>query len=273
MSDSYGSHVDYMKRIKEVADARQRAIETALHEAFAPFIKRVEVEVIAFSGMSALDLAKAILSRPLILKPLLACCNVAGRAIERDLEIRNLSTYVPRLSETHATAIAGYLKPFLPPVLEIPAIIHLDKTSFIDKELRKSKGQWEQGILRALNRFGAGQFKKRKFIVEGESFELDAASPTSGDIRIGMDVKRIEARRDIHKRCDEIVNKARKLKVAFPESKFGAVMYYPFITEHTNIQNRLHSADIGGVVFASESDESIETAVGLLLATLEVKAE
>jgi hypothetical protein len=81
-------------------------------------------------------------------------------------------------------------------------------------------------------------------------------------------VKRIEARRDIHKRCDEIVNKARKLKGAYPDSKFGVVVYYPFIEEHVNVQNRLRSPDIDGVVFASQSDDSITNAVRMLLSTL-----
>lgn len=106
----------------------------------------------------------------------------------------------------------------------------------------------------------------------GEQFELDAATPGEGDIQIGIDVKRIEARRDIHKRCDEIVNKASKLKSAFSKARFGAVVYYPFIDEHVNIQNRLRSSDIDGVVFASGSDESIENAVRLLLSTLKVAA-
>ncbi|MDP2661422.1 MAG: hypothetical protein Q8R28_11910, partial [Dehalococcoidia bacterium] len=122
----------------------------------------------------------------------------------------------------------------------------------------------------ALNSFGRSRFRKRKFEVDGEQFELDAASPESGDIKIGIDVKRIEARRDIHKRCDEIVNKASKLKAVFPSSRFGFVMYYPFIDEHQNIASRLRSRDIDGVVFASESEESIESAVRLLLPSIEL---
>lgn len=88
-----------------------------------------------------------------------------------------------------------------------------------------------------------------------------------------MDIKRIEARRDIHKRCDEIVNKATKLKASFPQSKFSAVIYYPFVQEQVNIQNRLESPNIDGVVFASESEGSIENAVQLLLSKLETVGE
>jgi hypothetical protein len=268
MSEDYGTHRDYMEWAKESADTRQKAIESALRKAFSHFIERREVEVVVFSSMSAFDLAKAILVQPLILKPLLACCNIAARAIERDLDIKNLDTYLPRIHEDNAKVIAGYIKPFLPAYLELPALIQVDRIAYIDKEIRKGKGRWERRILEALNQHGQAKFRKRKFEVGGEEFELDAATPEKGNIEVGIDVKRIEARRDIHKRCDEIVNKASKLKTAFLKAKFGAVVYYPFIDEHTNIQNRLRSSEIDGVVFASESNESIENAVKLLLSTL-----
>lgn len=125
---------------------------------------------------------------------------------------------------------------------------------FIDKEIRKTKGRWERAILKALNHFGAIEFRKRKFRVEGDQFELDAASPKKGPIQMGIDVKRIEARRDIHKRCDEIVNKASKLKARFPDGKFGAVIYYPFLDEHVNVQNRLRSPAIDAVFFCISVD-------------------
>lgn len=41
-------------------------------------------------------------------------------------------------------------------------------------------------------------------------------------IEHAVDVKRIEARRDIHKRCDEIVNKAAKFKRNYPRGTFIA---------------------------------------------------
>ncbi len=268
MSDGYGTHRDYMDWVKEDAESRQKAIENALRKAFIGFIERREVEVVIFSNMNAFDLANAIMAQPLILKPLLACCNVAARAIERDLNIKNLDTYSPLLDENHAKVIAGYIKPFLPAYLELPALSQVDRVAYIDKEIRKGKGRWEQRISKALNQYGEASFRKRWFEVGGEQFELDAATPGKGDIQIGIDVKRIEARRDIHKRCDEIVNKASKLKSVFPMAKFGAVVYYPFIDEHINIQNRLRSSDIDGVVFASESEESVENAVRLLLSTL-----
>ncbi|TAK36665.1 MAG: hypothetical protein EPO21_02005 [Chloroflexota bacterium] len=273
MPDGYQSHGDYIEWVKELAEARQQTIEAALREAFGAFIETREVEVVVFTAMTALDLANALVARPEVLKPILASCNIAARAIERDLGIRNLNTYAPRLSEDYAKVIAGYIKPFLPPYLEIPSMSNLDRVSYIDKEIRKEKGRWELRILEALSRHGQGPFRKRLFKVGSEQFELDAAFPEHGQIEIGVDIKRIEARRDIHKRCDEIVNKADKLKAAFPDSKFGAVIYYPFIEEHINIQNRLRLSKIDDIVFAATSEESIDSAVRLLLATLEAVKE
>jgi len=268
MPKGYGAHRDYMEWVKESAEARHENIETALRKAFSSFIETREVEVIVFSTMSAIDLAKAMVAQPLILKPLLASCNIAARAIERDLDIRNLDTYSPRLDEDHAKIIAGYMKPFLPPYLELPVLSQLDRVAYIDKEIRKGKGRWERYIMSALNHNAQLKFRKRMFEVEGEQFELDAATPAEGNIQIGIDVKRIEARRDIHKRCDEIVNKALKMKSAFPTAKFGTIVYYPFIDEHVNVENRLRSSSIDGVAFASELEDSIENAVKLLLSTL-----
>jgi hypothetical protein len=67
------------------------------------------------------------------------------------------------------------------------------------------------------------------------------------------------------------VNKAAKLKSVFRDSKFGAVIYYPFIQDHANVLSRLDSPDIDVVVFASSSAETIENAVRLLLAKAEGK--
>jgi len=270
MPNEYGTHADYMGWVSDGANSRQKTIENALRKAFSDFIEKREVEVIVFSSMTAFDLAEAIINHPLILKPLLAASNIAARSIERDLSIKNVDTYRPRLSADQAKVIAGYIKPFLPPYLEIPAFSQIDRVAFIDKEIRKRKGRWEKKVLESLNQFGSLQFHKRIFTAGGEQFELDAASPRSGDIKVGIDIKRIEARRDIHKRCDEIMNKATKLKSAFPDSKFGAIVYYPFIEEHVNVQNRLRSEDIEGVVFASEAKESIENAAKMLFPTLGV---
>jgi hypothetical protein len=268
MVDRYGSHREYMEWVKKDAAKRLVDTEEALRGAFARFIEQREVDVVVFSHMSVVDLAAAITSNPAILKPLLTLSSLAGRAIERDLGIKNLNTYAPRLTRDQASAIAGYLIPFLPEHAEIAAITTLDRVHFIDKEVRKSKGRWEKRVLKALNEHSASHFRKRRFEVSGERFELDAATPERGTIRVGIDVKRIEARRDIHKRCDEILNKATKFKVAVPGGQFAAVVYYPFINEHVNVRNRLRSSRIDTVVFASDSVESIENAVQTLLSTL-----
>ncbi len=273
MPDGYDSHADYMQWVRDDAVARKTEVRDALLTAFAAFVELREVDVINFSSMSAFDLAKAIEDHPLILKVVMACCNVAGRAIERDLDIRNVNTYEPRLTSDQSKVIAGYLKPFLPQELAIPALTELDRHFFVDKQIRARKGQWEKKIAESLNKQSKLSFKKRQFECEGESFELDAATPAKGAIRIGVDVKRIEARRDIHKRCDEIVNKAAKLKKAHPKAKFVAVVYYPFTAEQVNVRQRLESPDIDEVVFASKSSEQLETAIGLLVDKLTIRGK
>lgn len=268
MPDGYGNQRDYIGGVKSEADNRQKAIGIALREAFSKFIEKREVEIVVFSNMSAFELANAIFARPIILKPILACCNIAARAIERDLDIKNIDTYSPKIDKDTAKIIAGYIKPFLPAFLEISTLNFIDRVWFIDKEIRKMKGKWEHLILEALNQLRTTPFKKRNFMAGNEKFEIDAATPLKGDIKIGIDIKRIEARRDIHKRCDEIVNKSNKLKSAFSGAKFGAVIYYPFIDEQINIQSRLSSSNVDGVVFASESINSIKNAVNLLFSIL-----
>jgi hypothetical protein len=112
-------------------------------------------------------------------------------------------------------------------------------------------------------------FKKRRFTCDGEEFEIDAAYPATGEpIHIGIDVKRIESRRDIHKRADEIINKATKFKKVYPGSKFIALVYYPFAAQHLNAQSRLRSPDIDEVFFAGETKSSVEAAVEMLVGKL-----
>jgi hypothetical protein len=271
MPEGYDSHADYMGWVKADADARSVEVRTKLIKAFVKFVEIREIEVINFSAMTAMDLAAAIQAEPSILKPLMACCNVAGRAVERDLDIRGLDTYVPRLSETHAAAIAGYLKPFLPQELAVPALSELDRFFFVDKEIRARKGRWEQTIVESLNNLSRYTFKKRRFEVGKEPFEIDAAAPLTGKIEIAVDVKRIEARRDIHKRADEIINKAAKFKRKHPKSLFAAVVYYPFTAEHVNVQSRLESRHIDAICFASQGAEQIGVAIGLLVDQLKIR--
>jgi hypothetical protein len=270
MAGGYETHADYMDWVEDEAQARQQQVEAAFRQAFPGFLESREVEVVLFGRMTAYELAEAIIAHPIILKPMLAACNLAARAIERDLSIKNLNTYDPKLTREQAMVIAGYIKPFLPTSLEIPALSRIDRVAFIDKEVRKLKGQWETRVVECLTRHSGLDFQKRMFDSRGEQFELDAATPATGEVAIGVDIKRIEARRDIHKRCDEIVNKAANLKSSFPEARFGAVIYYPFVEEHVNIQSRLRSEDIDCVVFASQALQSIETAVRMLLSAIGV---
>lgn len=270
MCSDYSSQADYLNAVHGAAEERKLEVEQALSEAFFDFIEKRETSVILFSSMTAFDLAEGILRYPLVLKPLIAACNIAARAIERDLGIRNLNTYEPRLTHESANVIAGYIKPFLPQYLEIPSLGTVDRVAYVDKEIRKNKGNWERRISDELKRRAEKAFNKRKFTVGGETFELDAAYPATGDVEIGIDVKRIEARRDIHKRCDEIVNKARNLKAVFPDSSFAAAIYYPFIDEHINIQHRLHSDEVDCVVFASDGEDSIRNAILNLISTLKI---
>lgn len=271
MPDGYDSHADYMEWVKSDANERAAKMQRVLVEVFKGFIETREVEVINFSAMTALDLATALHKHPSVLKPIIACCNVAGRAIERDLDIKGLDTYTPRLTETHAATIAGYLKPFLPQELAVPALSELDRYFFVDKEIRARKGRWEKAILDSLNRHARVTFKKRRFVVGSESFEIDAAAPPTGDIEIAIDVKRIEARRDIHKRADEIINKAMKFKKRHPKSLFAAVVYYPFTTEQINVQSRLKSKYVDALSFASQSEEQIDVSIGLLVDELGIR--
>jgi hypothetical protein len=141
---------------------------------------------------------------------------------------------------------------------------------FADKEIRKIKGQWETMVTRALNSYANVVFAKSKFQHNDQIFELDAAARgASGDIIHAVDIKRIEARRDIHKRTDEIVNKGSHFKAVYSEANFGVVIYYPFVTEHANVRDRLQSPYIDSVVFAGASSESIGNAVRLLLGKLQ----
>lgn len=150
MSENYGTQADYLSWVERDARQRESTMRSAIREAFSTHIEQRSVEIIVFENIPAAELADALLNYPKILKPLMILCNIAGRAIERDLGLRNLNTYEPRLSTDTASVIAGYLKPFLPRYVEIPALVVLDKVEFIDKEIRKVKGQWERGVLECL---------------------------------------------------------------------------------------------------------------------------
>lgn len=157
---------------------------------------------------------------------------------------RTSITYQPRLSHEEAIRIAAYVRPFLPKAMPVVTLAEMDRVAFIDKEIRKGKGGWEVLVREHLAEVSGVAFRKAKFQIKGEAFEIDAAYPVPGTIQLAVDIKRIEARRDIHKRCDEIVNKAAKFKEIYPGGKFAAVVFYPFVAEHDHIRSRLRSPSI-----------------------------
>jgi len=265
----YSSQADYSGWVREDAQRRVSNVMTSLRQAFENSIHKEELEIIVFSDVTAGQLANKIGRYPLILKPLLLASNIAARAIERDLGVRNLDTYNTKLSKDVALSIAGYIKPFLPDSLPLLTLAELDRVMFADKEIRKLKGQWERLVVKSLNHYANLVFRKSKFQHNGQEFELDAAAKDkAGSIIHGIDIKRVEARRDIHKRTDEIANKAVHFKAVYPGASFGAIIYYPFIGEHGNVRERLQSTFVDSVVFAGASAESIDNAVRFLLGKL-----
>ncbi|MNB87038.1 hypothetical protein D3C81_669130 [compost metagenome] len=253
----YSGHREQVSQVEGIED-RGQEIETALSSAFEEHITHKEVPFINFGNITASELAEAFINFPVLVKPILTCVNVAGRAVDRDLGI-SLDTYKGTLSLEQAAILAGYIKPMLPNELAIPAICELDRWHYVDKEIRKNKGNWEKTVLDALNKHAIVEFKKRKFHVDGKPYELDAATPIEGAIiSVGIDVKRMEAKRDIHKRADEIINKASKFKSLYSDSKFYAYIYYPFPSDHLSVRERLEDENIDGIYFAGESFSSIE---------------
>jgi len=91
-------------------------------------------------------------------------------------------------------------------------------------------------------------------------FEIDAAYPQSGEIRVAVDVKRFESERDMHKRGDEITQKARHLKDVHPDSRFYAVIYYPFPAGHDAVRRRYQGQGIDEIFFADSTEESVARA-------------
>jgi hypothetical protein len=265
----YSSHRDQLLGCSPSLE-RVANLERALLEAYKNVLEYRKVPFIRFGDLDAQELAKVFHAHPVVIKPTLCCVNVAGRAIQRDLGI-SLNTYSKKISQEHATLLAGYIKPMLPPMIAIPALMELDRFFWTDKEMRAKKGNWERTITEAINAVATGIFYKRRFECDGEKFELDAASPTTGKIKIGVDVKRIESPRDIHKRADEIINKAVKFKRAFPKGKFVAFVYYPFPTQHINLQSRLSSTHIDGLFFAGQTPSSVATAIDLMVSKLGIK--
>lgn len=262
------SHADRLSLVIGDARTRRDAIADALRSAFAGYIEIRQTEWIVFSRLSVEALSTILRTNPSVFKSVTAACNIAGRAIRRDLGFE-VNTYDPKLTQRQADQLAGYIRPFLPEALALPTLEAIDDFWFLDKELRKTRGQWEKLIEAELTRRTGHQFRKRRFLFEGMDFELDAAHPPRGEpIEVGVDVKGISHPRDFHKRGDEIVNKAEKFKIAFPNGKFGAVLHYPFLDSRDNVIQRLGHTAIDGIVFAGDNKESIENAILTLLPQL-----
>ena len=145
MSD-YDRHGDLVLRVQTKAETRCAELAKELKEAFQGFIRLEAVEVVFFSEMSAADLASAFLRHSSVLKPVLTSCNIAARAIERDLDIRNVDTYKPKLTEQQANLLAGLFRNrSFRHILPCPRFAHLISTSILIKrsELRKGDGKRE----------------------------------------------------------------------------------------------------------------------------------
>lgn len=271
--EKYATHGDLLSFVLKDAETRSKQIAVELRAAFKDFIVEKPTDWIVFEHVTAEELAKIFKQHPSVVKAVAAICNIAGRAIKQDLGF-DIDTYNPKLTDERAALVAGYIKPFLPSSLAIPALEAIDDWFYKDKEIRAYKGRWEQHTIDALSARSGRAFKKRKFRVvdtdgQVQQFELDAASPPKGEpIDIGVDVKRIGHPRDIHKRSDEIVNKAEKFKKVYPNGRFGSVVYYPFEAEQANMVNRLRNDAIDAIVFAGESKESVEQAVLRLIQIL-----
>lgn len=270
MNESEKEYSSHKEQIAECQPPQERIqkLEECLIEAYEKVIIYKEAPFIVFGDLNAEELAAAFIKYPIIIKPTLCCVNVAQRAIKRDLGF-DLNTYSEKISDTHATLLAGYIKPLLPPAIAVPALMELDRFFWTDKEMRAKKGNWEKTVTLSINKASSKTFRKRKFESDGEQFEIDAAYPAKGEtIEIAIDVKRIESQRDIHKRADEIVNKAQKFKQIYPQSTFIAIVYYPFPNQHINLQNRLQSQYIDRVFFAGETESSIANAADMLVGTI-----
>jgi len=262
----YSTHKDQLAAASSSTE-RTDIVLASMLEQFKQAIVYREVPFIQFSEITAQELATAFFNAPAIIKPTLSCVNVAQRAIRRDLGV-DFDTYAVKINLETASMIAGYVKPLLPPVIAIPALMELDRYFWTDKEMRAKKGNWERTVTDAINEISTNHFKKCKFKADGESFEIDAAFPQEGKIEIAIDVKRIESTRDTHKRADEIINKATKFKRIYPEGRFYAVVYFPFPTQHINLQSRLKSEHIDEVFFAAETPSSIANTVDMLVGVI-----
>lgn len=238
--------------LQDTVQERNKEVEDALRKAFSSHIERKKSSY-SFLQDVVDELATAII-RYQGLKPLLASCNIAAPNCWVDLGIKILTHMALSLDRNKGYALAGYLMPEPPYVGNPFSLLLLDKVSYVDKEVPEVEGAVGKQFCRlALSKNG---FKKRKFIPEGEEYEIDAAHQKAGSIKIGIDIKRIEARRDTHKAMRRIVNKANKFKkpIQFLLCRFYLLPFHRWTCEHSE---QIESIKIDLVVFASQDKENI----------------
>ncbi len=249
-------------KLLEKHSRRKIQIEKAIREHMGDHLTIVEETAINLSDMTPHQLALAIHEAPILLKSLSAVCNIAQRVFRLATGM-NVDTYPDKISLGKAERIAEFLKAFLPDKITMKEVILTDQWWYIDKETRKFKGTgWEGVVRQTLDVLSGLEFKKRKF--KNRKYEIDAAYPAKGRIEIGVDVKRIQSPRDIHKRSDEIINKAAHMKDEYPDSRFYAVIFYPFGDKEA-LELRFENSQVDGIFYAGESKESIEEACDALL--------
>lgn len=250
------------------AEKRAEKIEAELALALEHYITLTEARLIDISSLTPEALGKILFEHPHILKPLIALSAIGGRAFDKDLGISNVDTYNPKIDEQEAKCIGKYLLNLLPNKFSLETLVQVDRLQFIDKEKRKIKGRWEDDIRKVLKEQTGLPFVK-KMIRVVKKYEIDAAYFKNDYLEYAIDVKVMGAKRDIHKRSDEIINKSVAYKQLYPKGKFAAVVYYPFNPE--DVIDRLKRPTIDSIVFADASQESIVIAVKELIKDLGIK--
>ncbi len=258
-------YFEAQKRSVQRREKIKKAIRTELHKYLSEF-KDIEIRA---SDIGEDELALVLFRAPILLKALISTCNIAQRAIKRDLGF-DVKTYGTTLKMNRATQLAKYIKPFLPKTITLESLLLVDHVYFIDNEMRQIKGsEWEKRVIETLRRISGRDFRKRKF--NSNHYEIDAALASRGIIIVGVDIKRIESPRDIHKRSDEIINKAVHLKRTFPDAKFFAMIYFPFPKEQDKIEERFAESQVDGIVYVRASDVSIRNSCEELVKIAKIK--
>jgi DNA-binding protein Fis len=257
----YRSHDAYLQAIAVQRTKRAEEIRSVVREKLGKYVAQVEADELDLGRVSAEELRELLSAHPDLLKPLLVACNVGQRAVKRDLGF-NVNTLRPRLKQAQAQQLAEFLLRSLPKKILVDSLVALDLYQWTDSAIRKAKGGWEKNIIEGLKGRGV-DCRKRKFKVDGQSFELDVAYPSTGPVKVGVDVKMIGHALDIHKRSDEIKDKATLLKEQFPEATFVSVVYYPDDEGKQQVENRLRAGvtHIDRILFAGDDPASIAAVV------------